>query len=191
MENKKNITVVCVKADPLGLFEEGKVYEMERCNDRWMSRIVGSWVGFDDAHFDEHFKMCDSEEVEPLSGMTLDEYQKRAMETCMETSDNMLYMLFGLCEEVGELHGKIAKALRKGWLEPMESGNLKPYYAVDQDGLDALIDGIKKECGDVAWMLAGVCKVMGWKLEDVCRLNLEKLADRKKRGVIDGKGDER
>lgn len=150
MENKKNITVVCVKADPLGLFEEGKVYVLERRGDRWMAMIdEGFGFGLDDAHFDEHFKMCDSEEVEPLSGMTLDEYQERAMETCMETSDNMLYMLFGLCEEVGELHGKIAKGLRKGWLEPMESGNLRPYYAVDQDGLDALIDGIKKECGEI------------------------------------------
>ena len=191
MEIKKNISVVCVKADPLGLLKEGKVYVLERRGDRWMVMIdEGFGFGFDDAHFDEYFRMW-AEEVVPRSGMTLDEYQERAMETCMETSDNMLYMLFGLCEEVGELHGKIAKALRKGWLEPMESGNLKPYYAVDQDGLDALIDGIKKECGDVAWMLAGVCKVMGWKLDNVCRLNLEKLADRKKRGVIDGKGDER
>nr|CAI9751227.1 hypothetical protein WMHIBSEC_WMHIBSEC_CDS_0051 [Caudoviricetes sp.]CAI9751786.1 hypothetical protein AZFZUZMX_AZFZUZMX_CDS_0051 [Caudoviricetes sp.] len=32
---------------------------------------------------------------------------------------------------------------------------------------------------------------MGWKLEDVAKLNLEKLASRQQRGVIDGNGDNR
>jgi hypothetical protein len=32
---------------------------------------------------------------------------------------------------------------------------------------------------------------MGWKLDDVARENLEKLASRQQRGVIDGNGDER
>jgi hypothetical protein len=32
---------------------------------------------------------------------------------------------------------------------------------------------------------------MGWSLEDVAKSNLEKLASRKQRGVIDGEGDNR
>jgi hypothetical protein len=32
---------------------------------------------------------------------------------------------------------------------------------------------------------------MGWKLDDVAQKNLDKLASRKQRGVIDGDGDNR
>ena len=38
---------------------------------------------------------------------------------------------------------------------------------------------------------AGLCRVMGWTLEEVCQANLDKLASRKGRGVIDGNGDNR
>lgn len=47
------------------------------------------------------------------------------------------------------------------------------------------------EAGDILWQLAGLCNVMGWKLDDVAQRNLEKLASRKQRGVIDGDGDNR
>ena len=32
---------------------------------------------------------------------------------------------------------------------------------------------------------------MDWKLDDIAQQNLDKLADRKQRNVIDGSGDER
>lgn len=32
---------------------------------------------------------------------------------------------------------------------------------------------------------------MGWDMEAIARMNLEKLASRQQRGVIDGNGDER
>ena len=35
--------------------------------------------------------------------MEISDYQKQAMTTCMEASDNPLYMLLGMGEEVGEL----------------------------------------------------------------------------------------
>lgn len=47
------------------------------------------------------------------------------------------------------------------------------------------------EAGDVLWQLAGLCSVMGWDLEQIALMNLEKLASRQKRGVIDGNGDNR
>ena len=37
--------------------------------------------------------------------------------------------------------------------------------------------------------MSGLCTVMGWKLEDVARYNLEKLAARKQNGTIAGSGD--
>ena len=48
---------------------------------------------------------------------------------------------------------------------------------------------LKKEAGDILWQLSGLCKVMGWNLEDVAQMNLDKLAARKKIGTIDGNGD--
>ena len=46
--------------------------------------------------------------------MELNEYQEKAMKTCMSTCDNLLYMLTNLMGEVGEFAGKIAKHVRKG-----------------------------------------------------------------------------
>ena len=53
------------------------------------------------------------------------------------------------------------------------------------------MNDIKKECGDVMWQMAGLCSVLGFSLEDVCRQNLEKLQSRQQRGLIDGDGDNR
>ena len=47
------------------------------------------------------------------------------------------------------------------------------------------------EAGDVLWQLAGLCSVMGWDLNEVARMNLDKLASRQQRGVIEGNGDNR
>lgn len=46
--------------------------------------------------------------------MTLNEYQNRAMETCMPSCDNFSYMMLNLIGEVGEFAGKVAKMIRKG-----------------------------------------------------------------------------
>ena len=46
--------------------------------------------------------------------MELNEYQEKAMKTCMPPCDNLLYMLTNLMGEVGEFAGKIAKHVRKG-----------------------------------------------------------------------------
>ena len=47
------------------------------------------------------------------------------------------------------------------------------------------------EAGDILCELAGLCSVMGWDLEKIAQMNLDKLASRKQRGVIDGNGDNR
>lgn len=53
------------------------------------------------------------------------------------------------------------------------------------------LQAVKGELGDVFWQLSGLCKVLSFTLEDVAQSNLEKLASRKQRGVIDGNGDNR
>lgn len=127
--------------------------------------------------------------------MELNEYQKRAMSTCMPSCENISYMLLNLVGEVGEFSSKVAKAVRKeqlkiGWWEDGEEAsenNLIPTGSFYE--WDLIKDELKKEAGDILWQLSGLCKVMGWDLEHVAQVNLDKLAARKAAGTIDGNGD--
>ena len=113
--------------------------------------------------------------------LTLNEYQERAMGTCLPTCDNFSYMLLNLIGEVGEFAGKVAKAVRKEQL--MINGNGKILVG-DCVSIEKLKFDLKSEAGDILWQLAGLCKVMGWDLDNVAQLNLDKLANRKKEGTI-------
>lgn len=122
--------------------------------------------------------------------MELNEYQKRAMETCMPSCENISYMLLNLVGEVGEFSSKIAKHIRKGNMTI--GGKCLP------NGLHTTLEGeswlnadieLMKEAGDILWQLSGLCSVMGWELNDVAKMNLNKLAARKEAGTIDGSGD--
>ena len=113
--------------------------------------------------------------------MTLKEYQDRAMTTCMASSENFSYMFLNLVGEVGEFASKVAKAIRK-----------EENFIDDNDLANAIDDAeLQKEAGDILWQLSGLCTVMGWKLEDIAQQNLDKLASRQQRNVIDGSGDNR
>lgn len=131
--------------------------------------------------------------------LTLSEYQKQAMTTCMESSENFAYMFFNLVGEVGEFASKVAKGIRKGHC----SIGLEPKIAEEYDTADETIanelwqfnemnertEELKKEAGDILWQLSGLCTIMGWSLEEVAQMNLDKLAARKAVGTIDGNGD--
>lgn len=130
--------------------------------------------------------ICEPPEAKEL---TLNEYQRRAMTTCMDSCKNESYMMLNLVGEVGELASKMAKAIRKGKAVVDRNRFITEY------GGDAMteqeIHDLKAEAGDCAWQLAGLCTVMDWTLEEVCQENLDKLASRKERGVISGEGDNR
>lgn len=116
--------------------------------------------------------------------MELNLYQQRAMSTCMYSCDNHAYMLTGLVGEVGELFGKIAKGIRKEKTGFHRNMLLNGFTEEEKHD-------IKSELGDCAWFIAGVAETFGWSLEEVCQDNLDKLASRQARGVIDGNGDNR
>lgn len=120
--------------------------------------------------------------------MNLSEYQYYAMETCLPTSQNVSYMLLGLTEEVGELCGKVSKAVRKGQVT-IEGNAL--WSHMEDDAYQEWEDAVVKEGGDVLWMLSGLFAVLGVDLDLVASENLRKLASRRQRGVIDGAGDNR
>ena len=123
--------------------------------------------------------------------MTLNEYQDKAMETCLPESENFSYMMLNLVGEVGEFAGKVAKAIRKGQVKMKPNGNPCPVISAKMEDVIDYNDALKKEAGDILWQLSGLCSVMGWRLEDIAQQNLDKLADRKSRQVIDGSGDNR
>lgn len=126
--------------------------------------------------------------------MELKEYQEKAMTTCMSSSENFSYMFLNLVGEVGEFASKIAKAIRK---EQMQIGGIVDMGTSSKNDLifnefPTCIDQekeLKKEAGDILWQLSGLCSVMGWSLEDIAQINLDKLKARKAIGTIDGNGD--
>jgi len=120
--------------------------------------------------------------------MTLNEYQEKAMVTNAPSSDNDTYSLFGLIAEVGELADKVAKAVRK---EMIEISDNDIYMQAGEAKNEELVEGIKKELGDVLWFVAHFAQRFRWPLEEVEQLNLDKLADRAKRNVIIRDGDNR
>ena len=123
--------------------------------------------------------------------MNLNEYQDKAMSTCMDSCDNYSYMMDNLVAEVGEFSGKVAKAKRKKELRFNEEGNIVWNPDVPFERFVEFYDEVKKEAGDILWQLSGLCRVFGWDLESVAQMNLDKLASRKQRGVIVGNGDNR
>ena len=85
---------------------------------------------------------------------------------------------------------KYLKAQLDGRKERLEIHYDDPFWleeSFEQEDNDALM----LEAGDVLWQLSGLCSIMGWRLEDVAKLNLDKLQDRQQRNQIDGNGDYR
>lgn len=96
--------------------------------------------------------------------MRIDEYQTMAARTInkdLSQLEMMLHALHGLSAEVGELHGIYQKAYQ---------------------GHDVKEDALKKEVGDILWMAAEFCTAKGWEMEDICRMNIDKLRKRYPQG---------
>lgn len=109
--------------------------------------------------------------------MDLDYYQTCALETAVypNQGQNFAYPTLGLVGEAGEVADKLKKVIR------------------DNDGIltDPVRDAVAKELGDVLWYLAVVAYEMDYDLNEIARMNLDKLNSRKERGVLSGSGDNR
>lgn len=109
--------------------------------------------------------------------MTPNDYQRKALETAIypNLGSNFLYPTLGLVGEAGEVAEKVKKIIRDG------------------DGIltDLERDKIAKELSDVCWYVAVLAYELDYTLEEILRINLDKLASRAERGVISGSGDDR
>lgn len=123
--------------------------------------------------------------------MNARDYQKKAHDFASYGA-NAMYPALGLAEEAGEVCGKVAKFIRKhGGIDPMTARyELENKVTVTDDELKFRED-ISKEIGDTMWMLAELCTIYGLDMGKVMDENIEKLIDRRERGVIDGNGDDR
>jgi len=103
--------------------------------------------------------------------MHFDTYQAKAMSFRKESADNV-YALLGLMEEAGEVAGKFSKMRRDG-------------------KTDTFVEDVKKELGDVLWMVAAIAADLQLHLSDIAEANIVKLDSRKQRNAIGGNGDNR
>lgn len=122
--------------------------------------------------------------------MNLKEYQSRAAETAIYpgkgTPLGLIYCALGM-GEAGEVQGSLKKAIRDEDLGPdTDQGELCWNYLRMSRKKDLM-----KEAGDLCWYLANFATELGVTLEEIAQMNLDKLADRKARGVIGGSGDTR
>jgi NTP pyrophosphatase (non-canonical NTP hydrolase) len=119
--------------------------------------------------------------------MNANDYQKAAYKFA-SFGGNETYAYAGLAEEAGEVLGKFAKFIRKH--EGVEPSNAKNWETL-KDDLEEYRKALKKELGDVLWMVTAIATQEGLKLDDIMNDNIEKLRDRLSRGVIVGEGDNR
>lgn len=93
--------------------------------------------------------------------MTPNEYQKLAIRTSPCSLDDpgsmLAHAVYGLTSEAGEVSGILQKVYQ---------------------GRDINENHIKKELGDVCWMVAEACTALGFDLEDVMTTNIKKLEAR-------------
>lgn len=109
--------------------------------------------------------------------MDLNNYQKAALRTASpkDKKDEVFHLVLGLCGESGEVAEKIKKIVRD--------------HGSDFSKLDT--DELTKELGDVLWYIAVLADHFNISLDDVATKNVAKLADRQKRDLIKGSGDNR
>ena len=93
--------------------------------------------------------------------MTANEYQKLAMTTLnpeLNKKDVLINGVMGLCGESGEAIDIVKKHLAQG--HELDAGHLA------------------KELGDIAWYLAETATAIGYELDDIFKMNIEKLKKR-------------
>ena len=93
--------------------------------------------------------------------MKVNEYQKKALRTLnpeLNNKDILINGVMGLCGESGEAIDLVKKHLAQG-------------HELDKEKL-------AKELGDIAWYLAETAHAIGYDLEEIFQMNIDKLEKR-------------
>ena len=110
-----------------------------------------------------------------MSNYSFINYSKDASITACYPEDTAIeYCILGMVGEAGEIANKYKKILRGD-------------KVLDDKNREAL----KYEIGDVLWYLSQLSTELGYTLEEVAKMNIEKLHSRYKRNQIKGDGDDR
>ena len=106
-----------------------------------------------------------------------DDYQRAALRTARDKDapDEFMHLVLGLVGETGEIAEKVKKLVRD------KNSDLAQ---LDRDDMAA-------ELGDVLWYTAVLADFLGLSLDDIAQRNVDKLADRQRRAVLGGSGDNR
>ena len=110
--------------------------------------------------------------------MDFKEYQQKSKKTDLNVvvkSNNIDYYALGLVDEAGEVAGKIKKLHRD------MNGELTEEYKKE----------IAKELGDVLWYVASISERIGFSMEEIAQMNIDKLYSRMERSKLTGNGDNR
>lgn len=101
--------------------------------------------------------------------MQMNEYQKaaaRSINPALYPEQVLHHALHGMSGEVGEIHS---------------------IYQKSYQGHEIDTDHVKKELGDLLWFIAEYCTAMGWALEEVAQMNIDKLKARYPEGFSEDK----
>jgi NTP pyrophosphatase (non-canonical NTP hydrolase) len=113
----------------------------------------------------------------PFSNETFSGYQKATAQTAKYPKEfAMVYLSLGIASEAGEVAGKMKKWIRDG-----DSKMTREQW----------VQAMSSEIGDVLWYAARLADELGLSLSQIAEENMDKLLDRKARGVIGGSGDNR
>jgi NTP pyrophosphatase (non-canonical NTP hydrolase) len=109
--------------------------------------------------------------------MDMNAYQQAALRTASpkEKHNELFHLLLGLVGETGEIAEKAKKIVRDK----------------NSDFSQWDLEDLKKELGDALWYIAVIADYFDVPLEDVAQVNIAKLADRQKRAMLGGSGDNR
>jgi len=129
-------------------------------------------------------KIEDEDNYDWLSAsMPMHDYATAAMQFAIYP-DALIYPMLGLQGEVGELSEKLKKFFRDNEYEVgMED-------CIAEMPAELRLE-MAKELGDVLWYITAIASDLGYELDEVAELNLDKLESRNRRNKIKGSGDNR
>lgn len=115
--------------------------------------------------------------------MNFKEYQEATKQTAKYPPSQALeYLSLGIASEAGEVAGKMKKWIRD---------DSKLWEIEREEAKEKWVQAMSSEIGDVLWYAARLADELGLDLSQIAQENMDKLLDRKARGVIGGSGDNR